>query len=636
MTRRRVAGAVATSLIAFALPSFAPSNAQTRPARDPNGTPTGSAILSGQVVSDDASSRPIRQAAVVLSSGELRFPQSTMTDDAGRFVFAGLAAGNYAIVGTKPGYVAAFYGGKQPGRGPGVPIAVLEGQQITDVTLKMLHGAAITGVVTTASGGPAQGVNVQVFQLSNVGGVRRISLTPAIATTDDLGVYRAFGLGPGEYVLQVSSTFAMLGLAAESRLVTPAELRWADQAALAGAAAAPPAAGQTVSYSSVYYPGTPDLTSASVITLGPAEERRGVDLALSFVPTARVTGQVVDANGRPVQAIVSMMSRGVAQDIISLLGVPRSSSPSGPDGYFAIKGVTPGAYTVSVRVAAPNAGGGQRGQQDAAMLAAARLLGGSAGGTPMSWASVDVSVEGRDVSDVVLRLQPGMTVSGRLVFESATAQPPDVTRARLALMPPPAGSSALELTAAMLTGTFQATIAADGTFTVRGVAPSKYRVTTGGLGMLMGARGTVAAGWTLKSAMLGGRDVADVPFDVRPNEDVADLVVTLTDHPAELAGTVTDRAGRPAPGFPIVVFSTDRVYWTVGSRRVQQVRPSSDGKYKLTGLPAGEYYVCALTDLDQNQLYDPAFLESLLSGSFKITLADGEKKTQDLKLAGGS
>jgi hypothetical protein len=142
--------------------------------------------------------------------------------------------------------------------------------------------------------------------------------------------------------------------------------------------------------------------------------------------------------------------------------------------------------------------------------------------------------------------------------------------------------------------------------------------------------------WTLKSAMFNGRDVADLPFDVRPNEDASGLVVTFTDRPTEISGSVVDRAGRPAPGFPIVVFSTDRAYWTVGSRRIQQARPSSDGKYKLSGLPAGEYYVCAVTDLDQGQLYDPSALDALAAGSFKITLADGEKKVQDLKLAGGS
>ena len=45
--------------------------------------------------------------------------------------------------------------------------------------------------------------------------------------------------------------------------------------------------------------------------------------------------------------------------------------------------------------------------------------------------------------------------------------------------------------------------------------------------------------------------------------------------------------------------------------------------------------MCAVTDLDQGQLYDPSALDALAAGSFKITLADGEKKVQDLKLAGG-
>jgi hypothetical protein len=98
---------------------------------------------------------------------------------------------------------------------------------------------------------------------------------------------------------------------------------------------------------------------------------------------------------------------------------------------------------------------------------------------------------------------------------------------------------------------------------------------------------------------------------------------------------VFDGAGRVTPNFPIIVFSTDRSYWTLGSRRVQQARPASDGKFKVTGLPAGEYFVCAVTAVERTEVYDPAFLEQLVGVSFKITIADGEKKTQDLKLGGG-
>jgi len=144
-----------------------------------------------------------------------------------------------------------------------------------------------------------------------------------------------------------------------------------------------------------------------------------------------------------------------------------------------------------------------------------------------------------------------------------------------------------------------------------------------------------SGGWVLKSAMLGGRDIADAAIDIKPGEDVSGIVVTFTDRPTEIAGTVYDQAGRVTANFPIVIFSTDRGYWSAGSRRVQLVRPATDGRFRAVGLPAGEYFVCAATALEPPQLADPAFLEQLAAVSFKIALADGEKKTQDLRLGGG-
>jgi hypothetical protein len=98
---------------------------------------------------------------------------------------------------------------------------------------------------------------------------------------------------------------------------------------------------------------------------------------------------------------------------------------------------------------------------------------------------------------------------------------------------------------------------------------------------------------------------------------------------------VFDQAGRPTPAFPIVAFPVDRAYWAPGSRRIQQAKPASDGRYRIVGLPPGEYFLCAATDLDPNDLADPFFLEQLVAGSFKITIGLGEKRAQDLKLAGG-
>jgi hypothetical protein len=245
-----------------------------------------------------------------------------------------------------------------------------------------------------------------------------------------------------------------------------------------------------------------------------------------------------------------------------------------------------------------------------------------------------------------LQLQPGMTVSGKVVFEATTQKPPtSLAATRLMLSPAPASGSQSDLIASMLNAA-NATVADDGTFSAKGVVPDRYRVLAIGPGMLGGLASFAAAAnqsasmpvdiWTLKSIVVNGRDVTDVSLEVKPGEDVTGVVVTFTDRPTTLSGRVIDRAGRPAPGFPIVVFSTDRAQWSVGSRRVRQVRPASDGTFTITGLPAGEYYVSAVTDLDANDLSDPTFLEELAaSGALKLTLADGERKTQDLRLAGG-
>ena len=73
--------------------------------------------------------------------------------------------------------------------------------------------------------------------------------------------------------------------------------------------------------------------------------------------------------------------------------------------------------------------------------------------------------------------------------------------------------------------------------------------------------------------------------------------------------------------------------WRAYSRRVRYVRPGNTGEFRLAGLPPGEDYVCALTDLDPYEMYSSPFLDPLAAVAQKITLAEGEKRAQDLHLA---
>jgi hypothetical protein len=179
-----------------------------------------------------------------------------------------------------------------------------------------------------------------------------------------------------------------------------------------------------------------------------------------------------------------------------------------------------------------------------------------------------------------------------------------------------------------------APVSADLTFSLKGVVPNRYRATVNMPGAFFGTAMPNAT-WTVKSIRgPNGADIADVPFEVEPGRSVEGIVVTLTDQPSVVSGRVLDQQGRPSSAFPIVIFSTNTAHWTAGSRRVQQVRPASDGTYRIAGLPAGEYYVGAVTTFELEDLYEPSFLQQIVPIAFRITIADGEKKEQDLRIGG--
>jgi hypothetical protein len=304
------------------------------------------------------------------------------------------------------------------------------------------------------------------------------------------------------------------------------------------------------------------------------------------------------------------------------------STRTGGVGAFLVSAVRPGRYSLEVR-ATPRTG-------DEPSAAPARPVAPAAGVSGTHWAREEILVAGVDIADLTLVLRPGLTVSGRVVYDSTTLSPPEgpVSQA-FRLIPADAdpGAPPIGMTTEARIG-----VAADGTFSATGIAPGRYRLVTPAsfLGTVVGASAVASAGdWVLKSAMAGGQDIADGVLDVTDGGSVSDVVVTFTDRPTALSGQVFDQAGRVTADFPIVIFSTDRTTWVPASRRIQIVRPATDGRFRAVGLPAGEYYVAAVTAIEPDQATDPAFLEQLAAVSFTLAIAEGEQKTQDLKLGGG-
>jgi hypothetical protein len=116
--------------------------------------------------------------------------------------------------------------------------------------------------------------------------------------------------------------------------------------------------------------------------------------------------------------------------------------------------------------------------------------------------------------------------------------------------------------------------------------------------------------------------------------DVDGLAVSITNALTEISGLIADSAGRPAPELAVLVFSRDRGLWTSPRRFSGATRVGSDGKYRITGIPPGNYFLAVVNDVDPLQATDPVFLEQLMTGAVSVSLSAGQKDVQDLKIGG--
>jgi protocatechuate 3,4-dioxygenase beta subunit len=605
--------------------------AQNPPPRDPQRpgqrpAPVGTAEISG-VVMMAGSSQPARKTRVSLSGG---VPgggrggnRSVTTDDTGRYAFTALPGGRYSVTASKPGHVTVYYGQRQPGR-PGTQIELSDGQKFR-ADMQIPKGSVITGTVLDEHGEPAPQTQVRVMRLVTANGERTLAGTNT-ASTDDRGIYRAFGLMPGDYVVCARPTNANLPnfqrMEVELRsLQEAAERVTAEQAVMlreriASIQGAVPSGENetTPGYAPVCYPGTVSPASASPVTIGIAEERTAVDFQLQLAPLANIEGTVVNSTGAALTQMSVMLTDAAS------LGPSMLNMNARPDaeGRFQIRNVPPGQYRLTARstIAPPRPAPGTtpaagRGR------AGARGGGRGAGNQPVTvWASVDLSVDGRNLSNVMLSLQQGVSVSGQVAFEGTTQAPPtDLTRMRVSISPvgrsPFGGASATQVDAA-------------GRFTIPSVPPGRYRLNATGAG-----------NWFTESAMIGGQDALDFPFEIKGNQNVPGVTITLTDRRTELTGKVVDDKNQPAVDYTIIIFPADQRYWAGASRRIQTTRPSTDGTYAFRNLPPGDYRIATPYDIEPGTTSDPAILQQLEASSMRVTLQAGERKVQNIRLGGG-
>lgn len=544
----------------------------------------------------------VRRVIVTLVGSGMPSTRSVVTDDDGHFTFSKVPQGQYTVVATKAGFLPSAYGATHPGR-PGTPLQLRPGLAMT-ISIGMTRGSAIEGTLRDESGAAASGVTVFALDARSPDvSATPGSSPPVTATTDDRGLYRIFGLAPGRYI--IAATMRSVG---EGPLVrrTDGEVE-AIVAALERPAPGrtvtsnPTVSAEAVAYAPTYFPGVTRFNAAQTVDVAAEEERLGVDFAVAPVRTGTIAGTITSADATPSAhlqlSIVPAGPRVFAPDNHPVL-VERPTDT----GRFRYTSVPPGRYTLL-----------------------ARGDGGAEG--PPSFGMTDLDVSDQGVVDVAMSLRRGVTVAGRVRFVSATPRTPDVTSVNVNLKVP-GGAYMTSYRDGTVTGTALISSspshpAADGTFALHGVAPWTYAFE---------ASMPASRAWWLRSAMLNGRDLLDEPFVVS-GDDISGIDVTFTDQQNVLSGQLRASLNTPAPEYYVVVVPADGRPWREGSRRFAFVRPASDGRFRLTNLPAGNYLLGALADFDVEDFSDAALIAQLTSQAIKVTVLDGRETVQAIELA---
>jgi hypothetical protein len=622
-----------------------------------------SAAILGRVV-DAQTGQPLPGVSVgLVSAAPLppgapgpRPPSVTATtDEKGRFLFRGVPGSTYQISAragangydangflvTGSGfligaYLDGGYGQRRPGGAP-QPFTIKDGEQIPDMVIRLWKAAVVSGRVFDEAGDPLVRQVVGIVQVSGAGTL----LNGPTMRTDDRGAFRFSGLVPGQYVVFVPQTQVSVPVALADDVVNappdpnqqqrfnsanapslwngglrvgdsllstvPDSARFGPATPVSNALAPVRRGDALFAYATTFHPSATALAAAERLRLTAGEERENVDVRLQPVPATRVSGTVVDGAG-PVPGMgVRLMPADQGADA-SVLEAALTVTDS--RGMFEFPVVPSGRYTILVwRAGGPP--GFKPGDTPARPADA-----------PGAWAMQAVTVAGRPIERVTVTMQPPIVATGRVMF-SGSSDRPAAERLRSGFMVTIWQTRSLFRMPEGSSGSLIDPVS--GAITVRSLSPpGRYFVGPPGM----------PAPWTLESITHAGRDVTDAALTIG-GADVSDIVITYTDRPARLSGSVAG-VTTADHGVSVLMFPANRDRWAdarLSTRTFRVVRPGQDGSFAVPAAIPGDYLFVAIRDELAGDAWDESFLARVSPLAVPVRIAPSQQATVALRVS---
>lgn len=451
--------------------------------------------VSGQIVSAD-SGAPLHLAHLVLIEyGHKSKPHvyAALSDESGQFSITGIKPGRYRFMARHNGFITQAYQ-PAPSSVAGALLDLSPGQDLERVLFRLIPAAAITGKITDEDGEPVAGVKMEALRgpgetaddpdHDDAGATTsdsRSELAPVSeGLTNDLGEYRLYGLTSGNYyVIALDSGQSEADPEIEGNM---GEWRKGSESALI--------------YPPTYFPGVFARYEAQKLHVAPGSTVEA-DMTLRMRKAVKVVGRVLGENGQPAAGAHLLLSSRDA-----MLSSNETTATADVYGRFTINGVLPGSY----------------------LLAAA-----SAQTSPQLSTQMPLEIDEEAPSDVILRLERGGTLRGRvMVAEDTAVSHIDLHSLHVWLSSTESSSFDSGISEVRKNGTFQINDVLRGTYGLR----------------LVG----LPSGWYLKSAVLGTTDVLDQGVTISGGTTVLEL--SLSSKAATLSGTVMI-ADKPAVGIVV-------------------------------------------------------------------------------------